>query len=35
MTPEQLNKVAWGINGIMKIIGASFYVKALLDYKKC
>jgi len=35
MTPEQLNTVAWGVNGVFKAIGTGLWIKALIDYKKC
>ena len=35
MTPEQLNMVAWGINGVFKTTAVALLVKALIDYKKC
>lgn len=35
MSPETLNKIAWGSSIVAKIIGAGLYINAIKEYKKC
>jgi len=35
LTPEQLNGVAWTVNGVAKTAAVGLFIKALFDYKKC
>lgn len=35
MTPDHLNKLAWGINGVLKGIGLGLAIKGIIDYSRC
>jgi hypothetical protein len=35
LTPDQLHKIAWATNLVMKGIGAGYYIRSGSDYYKC